>query len=75
MLNLYLSLALMTLKLWELSGLIGYASIIRPSNINVILTYFVTFKIWEVIMMQLLCVLDYWSWSRATYCHSYYDCS
>ena len=47
MLNLYLSLALMTLKLWELSGLIGGVLFVVLAQVvmMVILAYFVVFKI------------------------------
>lgn len=47
MLNLYLSLALMTLKLWELSGLIGGVFIIVFSQVLLVslLGYFVVFRI------------------------------
>lgn len=47
MLNLYLSLALMTLKLWELSGLIGGVFIVVFSQVLMLalLGYFVVFRI------------------------------
>lgn len=47
MLNLYLSLALMTLKLWELSGLIGGVLFIVLGQVLliIILAYFVVFRI------------------------------
>lgn len=47
MLNLYLSLALMTLKLWELSGLIGGVLLVVLAQVVVmiILAYFVVFRI------------------------------
>lgn len=47
MLNLYLSLALMTLKLWELSGLIGGVFIVVFSQVLLValLGYFVVFRI------------------------------
>ncbi|WFA08900.1 sodium/glutamate symporter [Tissierella sp. Yu-01] len=47
MLNLYLSLALMTLKLWELSGLIGGVLLVVLAQVvmMIILAYFVVFKI------------------------------
>ena len=47
MLNLYLALALMTLKLWELSGLIGGVLIVVLAQVTlvVLLAYFVVFRI------------------------------
>lgn len=47
MLNLYLSLALMTLKLWELSGLIGGVLFVVLAQVimMIILAYFVVFRI------------------------------
>lgn len=47
MLNLYLALALMTLKLWELSGLIGGVLIVVLAQVALIvfLAYFVVFRI------------------------------
>lgn len=47
MLNLYLSLALMTLKLWELSGLIGGVLLVLAAQVVVmiVLAYFLVFKI------------------------------
>lgn len=47
MLNLYLALALMTLKLWELSGLIGGVLIVVLAQVVmlVLLAYFVVFRI------------------------------
>ncbi|MEA5095105.1 Sodium/glutamate symporter [bioreactor metagenome] len=47
MLNLYLSLALMTLKLWELSGLIGGVLVVLFSQVILIslLGYFVIFRV------------------------------
>lgn len=47
MLNLYLSLALMTLKLWELSGLVGGVLIVVLSQVALVslLSYFVVFRI------------------------------
>ena len=47
MLNLYLSLALMTLKLWELSGLIGGVLLIVACQVifMIIIAYFVVFRI------------------------------
>ena len=47
MLNLYLSLALMTLKLWELSGLIGGVLIVLIAQVILLslLGYFVVFRI------------------------------
>ena len=47
MLNLYLSLALMTLKLWQLSGLIGGVLLVVLAQVVmvVLLAYFVVFRI------------------------------
>ena len=47
MLNLYLALALMTLKLWELSGLIGGVLIVVLAQVLMLtlLAYFVVFRI------------------------------
>lgn len=47
MLNLYLALALMTLKLWELSGLIGGVLVVVLAQVTlvVLLAYFVVFRI------------------------------
>ena len=47
MLNLYLSLALMTLKLWELSGLIGGVLLVVACQVifMIIISYFVVFRI------------------------------
>ena len=47
MLSLYLSLALMTLKLWELSGLIGGVAVVVFSQVLLValLGYFVVFRI------------------------------
>lgn len=47
MLNLYLALALMTLKLWELSGLLGGVLIVVLAQVALIvfLAYFVVFRI------------------------------
>jgi ESS family glutamate:Na+ symporter len=47
MLNLYLSLALMTLKLWELSGLIGGVFVVLFAQVVLLalLGYFVVFRI------------------------------
>nr|WP_293993193.1 sodium/glutamate symporter [uncultured Fusobacterium sp.] len=47
MLNLYLSLALMTLKLWELSGLIGGVLLVVACQVifMIIAAYFIVFKI------------------------------
>lgn len=47
MLNLYLSLALMTLKLWELSGLIGGVLFVVLAQVVmlILLAYFVVFRI------------------------------
>lgn len=47
MLNLYLSLALMTLKLWELSGLIGGVLLVVACQVifMIIIAYFVAFRI------------------------------
>lgn len=47
MLNLYLSLALMTLKLWELSGLIGGVVIVVACQVifMILVAYFVVFRI------------------------------
>jgi len=47
MLNLYLSLALMTLKLWELSGLIGGVLIVLIAQVILLslLGYFVIFRV------------------------------
>ena len=47
MLNLYLSLALMTLRLWELSGLIGGVLLVVLVQVvaMIILAYFVVFRI------------------------------
>lgn len=47
MLNLYLSLALMTLELWQLSGLIGGVLLVVLSQVvmMIILAYFVVFRI------------------------------
>ncbi|WP_409228503.1 sodium/glutamate symporter [Gudongella sp. SC589] len=46
-LNIYLSLALMTLKLWELSGLIGGVFVVVMSQVLLVslLAYFVVFRI------------------------------
>lgn len=47
MLNLYLSLALMTLKLWELSGLIGGVFLVVACQVifMIIIAYFVVFRV------------------------------
>lgn len=47
MLNLYLSLALMTLKLWELSGLIGGVLLVVTCQVlfMIVIAYFVVFRI------------------------------
>ena len=47
MLNLYLSLALMTLKLWELSGLIGGVLLVVACQVifMIIIAYFIVFRI------------------------------
>lgn len=47
MLNLYLSLALMTLKLWQLSGLIGGVLLIVAAQVifMILISYFIVFKI------------------------------
>jgi ESS family glutamate:Na+ symporter len=47
MLNLYLSLALMTLKLWELSGLIGGVLFVVISQVLLVslIGYFIVFRI------------------------------
>ncbi|SHG93999.1 glutamate:Na+ symporter, ESS family [Anaerosphaera aminiphila DSM 21120] len=47
MLNLYLSLALMTLKLWELSGLVGGVLLVVVCQVifMVLIAYFVVFRI------------------------------
>lgn len=47
MLNLYLSLALMTLRLWELSGLIGGVLLVVLAQVVlvIVLAYFVVFRI------------------------------
>lgn len=47
MLNLYLALALMTLKLWELSGLLGGVLIVVFAQVifMIIISYFVVFRI------------------------------
>ena len=47
MLNLYLSLALMTLKLWELSGLIGGVLLVVACQVifMIIIAYFVVFRV------------------------------
>ncbi|MGN9166261.1 sodium/glutamate symporter [Tissierellaceae bacterium HCP3S3_D8] len=47
MLNLYLSLALMTLKLWQLAGLIGGVLLVVLAQVvmMIILAYFVVFRI------------------------------
>ena len=47
MLNLYFSLALMTLKLWELSGLIGGVLLVVACQVifMIIIAYFVVFRI------------------------------
>ncbi|MDO5028654.1 MAG: sodium/glutamate symporter, partial [Bacillota bacterium] len=47
MLNMYLALALMTLKLWELSGLLGGVLLVVLSQVVVLilLSYFVVFRI------------------------------
>ena len=47
MLNLYLALALMTLKLWELSGLIGGVLLVVACQVifMIIIAYFVVFRI------------------------------
>ena len=47
MLNLYLSLALMTLKLWELSGLIGGVLLVVACQVAfmILIAYFVVFRI------------------------------
>ncbi|KXA25373.1 sodium/glutamate symporter [Fusobacterium nucleatum] len=47
MLNLYLSLALMTLKLWELSGLIGGVLLVVACQVAfmILIAYFVIFRI------------------------------
>ena len=47
MLNLYLSLALMTLKLWELSGIIGGVLLVVACQVifMIIIAYFVVFRI------------------------------
>lgn len=47
MLNLYLSLALMTLKLWELSGLIGGVLLVVACQVifMIIVAYFMVFRI------------------------------
>ena len=47
MLNLYLSLALMTLKLWELSGLIGGVLLVVACQVvfMILIAYFVVFRI------------------------------
>ena len=47
MLNLYLALALMTLKLWELSGLIGGVLLVVGCQVifMIIIAYFVVFRI------------------------------
>ncbi|MBO3282637.1 sodium/glutamate symporter, partial [Intestinimonas butyriciproducens] len=47
MLSLYLSLALMTLKLWELSGLIGGVAIVVFAQVifMILVSYFVVFRI------------------------------
>ena len=47
MLNLFLSLALMTLKLWELSGLIGGVLLVVACQVvfMIIIAYFVVFRI------------------------------
>ena len=47
LLNLYLSLALMTLKLWELSGLIGGVLLVVACQVifMIIIAYFVVFRI------------------------------
>ena len=47
MLNMYLSLALMTLKLWELSGLIGGVLIVLACQVifMILIAYFVVFRL------------------------------
>ena len=47
MLNLFLSLALMTLKLWELSGLIGGVLLVVACQVAfmILIAYFVVFRI------------------------------
>ncbi len=47
MLNLYLALALMTLKLWELSGLLGGVLIVVLTQVifMILISYFVVFRI------------------------------
>ena len=47
MLNLYLSLALMTLKLWELSGLIGGVMLVVAAQVvfMILAAYFVVFRL------------------------------
>ena len=47
MLNLYLSLAMMTLKLWELSGLLGGIAIVvfAQAIFMILMAYFVVFRI------------------------------
>ena len=47
MLSLYLLLALMTLKLWELSGLIGGVAIVVFAQVifMILVSYFVVFRI------------------------------
>ena len=47
MLNLYLSLALMTLKLWELSGLIGGVLLVVACQVlfMILVAYFIVFRI------------------------------
>lgn len=47
MLNLYLSLALMTLKLWELSGLIGGVLLVVACQVifMIVIAYFIIFRI------------------------------
>jgi len=47
MLNLYLALALMTLKLWELSGLIGGVLLVVACQVvfMIIIAYFVVFRV------------------------------
>ena len=47
MLNLYLSLALMTLKLWELSGLIGGVLLVVACQVifMILIAYFVVFRV------------------------------
>ena len=47
MLNLYLAIALMTLRLWELSGLLGGVILVVAAQVlfMVLVSYFIVFRI------------------------------